>query len=104
MNRHNLDRASDEPVTDSSAVTRMRGPDEEPSWSVIEAVAEATGTDLARLRPLYDVIDPDALDAICDSAGPERGSSNACVAFRFEGCAVSVYADGRTVVSRPSVE
>lgn len=35
-----------------------------PSERVVETVAEATATDPLELEPLYDVIDPDALDRL----------------------------------------
>lgn len=32
------------------------------------AVAQRKGTPVEELRPLYDVVDPDALDALCTAA------------------------------------
>jgi hypothetical protein len=92
--------------TGPDPVTRSREVDESPSESVIRAVSEATGTDPLQLPRLGEVVDPDALDAlflsdsqwIDDSRGTETGTVN----FRFSGCEVTVYADGRTVVSRPA--
>lgn len=71
-----------------------------PAESVIEAVAAVTGTDPRRLTPLYDVIDPEALDALflADDSQP-RESIGGTVTFQFEGCEVTVHADGRTVVA-----
>lgn len=71
-----------------------------PSTSVVETVAEATGVEATRLRPLYDVIDPDALDRLFgDPPGRSLDAATGLVTFRYEGCDVSVHADGRTVVA-----
>jgi len=71
---------------------------ETPVASVVEAVAAVTGTPPASLSPLYDAIDPDALNRL---VAPGRGtpSTDSRVSFRFEGCMVTVHGDGRTVVS-----
>ncbi|UPV99138.1 hypothetical protein M0R88_11435 [Halorussus gelatinilyticus] len=81
------DPASDTPIT--SAVT--------------EAVAAVTGTDPRELRPLYEVVEPDALERIL---GPRSatGAETTCdcrVVFSYEGCSVHIGSDGRVVV-RPS--
>lgn len=67
-----------------------------PASSVLKAVAAVTNRSLMGLRPLYDVIDPDDLNQVCDLG---RESSTCRVSFRFEGCDVTVHGDGRTVVS-----
>ena len=53
----------------SQRSTTVTVTDDEPSMAVIELVAEATGTDPIELTPLYDVIDPEAIDALGTSAG-----------------------------------
>ncbi|WP_135819614.1 HalOD1 output domain-containing protein [Halostella litorea] len=69
--------------------------------SVVEAVAAATDSEPTAMEPLYETLDPHALDWLCGRGG-ERGrtSPGTVVSFRFEGCAVSVHADGRAVVSK----
>jgi hypothetical protein len=86
----------------SADVLYTRSDDERPSRSVVAAVAEATGADPKTMPPLYDVVDPDALDQLFGSDTGES-SRNDGVSFRFSGCGVTVYADGRTAVSRPTV-
>lgn len=89
--------------TDPDPVIHNRGGDESPSESVVDAVSEATGTDPLQMPRLGDVIDPDALDALflADSAWAESaGDGGGKVSFRFDGCDVTVHADGRTVVSQ----
>lgn len=88
---------------DPDPVIRSREGDESASESVVHAVSEATGTDPLRMPRLGDAIDPDALDALflADSEWADASAaSGGTVAFRFNGCDVSVHADGRTVVSR----
>lgn len=76
-----------------------------PSSTVIAGVAEVTDTDPEHLSPLYEVIDPEGLDSLFDpNSHRSRESVNGRVAFRFEGCDVTVHADGRTVVTRAAEE
>ena len=65
-----------------------------PSVVVIELVATNEDTDPMKLEPpLNDVIDPDALDALC--AGE---SMNGFVVFSYCGYTVTVDADGKVTV------
>jgi hypothetical protein len=74
---------------------------ETPSLSVAVTVAAATETPVEQLRPLAEVIDTDALDRIfAPSSGAASRYPSTSVSFRYEECHVTVYADGRTVVSR----
>jgi len=73
-----------------------------PSEAVVAAVAEATGRDPEHLRPLFEVVDPDALDAVFEGNAARSGESvNGYVSFEFEWCEVRVGAGGRTVVVPP---
>jgi len=71
--------------------------DDSPSIRVVETVAAALEADPADVGPLYETIDPDALDALLEA--PEQ-FQDGCVRFRFEGCAVTVDAEGWIAVSR----
>lgn len=65
------------------------------SERVVEAVAAVEGSSPLELdRPLYDAIDPDALNAIV-------GTRNGCdvVEFGYLGYRVSVRSDGETTIS-----
>lgn len=74
-----------------SAVRRDWRPDASPSEQVLDAVAAATGRAPDRLPPLYDVLDPDALDALLDARADADGSRPPItVEFRYEGCDVTV--------------
>jgi hypothetical protein len=76
-----------------------------PSEAVVEAVAAVAGrpptdTDAARapLEPLFDTIDPDALDRLFDAAGA-GGRPCDSVSFVYSGYEVTVTRDGRVAVS-----
>lgn len=75
--------------------------DETVSNRVIAAVAEATGVDPLELDPLYNVVDPDALNAIFSPANGRQGA-DAKLRFTMEGCAVVVRGDGDVVVTPPA--
>ena len=69
------------------------------SSSVIEAVSRATGTAPDRVRPLYEVIDPDALDRLFAPTDRRPGRPpTTVVSFRIEGCTVTVDGGGRITV------
>lgn len=61
------------------------------STAVVEAIAEYEGVDPLELsRPLYEVIDPDALDNLF----PPGSNSAGQIEFSYNGCAVTVTSDG----------
>ncbi|WP_232686356.1 HalOD1 output domain-containing protein [Halobacterium zhouii] len=70
-----------------------------PSEAVVLAVADARDTDPLDLEPLNNVIDPDALDRLFQSAGEE--STVGELSFTMEGCEVVVHGDGDIVVTPP---
>lgn len=63
-----------------------------PSNAVIEAVAEAENADATDLSPVYDAIDPDALDALFTGRCPGE------VAFDYEGYTVIVREEAEVTV------
>lgn len=64
-----------------------------PSLSVVRTVSEESGTDTMELPPLYETIDPDALDAAIDDL--ETGE----IAFKYAGYSVTVDATGDIAVA-----
>ena len=70
-----------------------------PSTAVIETVAIASNRELTGIEPLYEVIDPDALDTLIQSNGAESARDGATVTFEFAGQSVTVHGGG--VVVRP---
>lgn len=65
-----------------------------PSLRIIDALAAATDTDPLELDPLYDVVDPEALDRFL-AADP---TGEATVAFGYDGHSVEVRSDGAIAV------
>lgn len=66
------------------------GSSESVTVAVIRAVAEETGRDPTELRPIANVLDPDALEAIYANASADNPIE---LTFRYEGCTVSVDQD-----------
>lgn len=64
------------------------GQDGQIAERVVGAVAEAVDRDPIALPPLYDVIDPDAIEALF------RPGTDGHVEFTYSGCDVVVEADG----------
>lgn len=74
-------------------VPRSRTEATEPSTAVVEAVASAGGWEPTAVpEPLYDVVDPDALDAFVAS------TDDAEVSFTYMGYEVTVAGDGGVTV------
>lgn len=72
------------------------------SQRVIMTAADACDIDPLELPPLYDAIDPDALDTLFHQ---ERGSSQRAlgrVVFLFNDCEVVVHSDGAVDVTAPA--
>lgn len=89
-----------DPETQAYIIDRTET-DLSPSYSVIKAVSQATATAPDEMRPLYEVIDSDALDRLFARDEPHGTAlSDGFVRFGYEGAEVTVHADGRTTVSR----
>ncbi|SEQ06425.1 HalOD1 output domain-containing protein [Natrinema salaciae] len=73
-------------------------PEQPPSEAVLAAIASATELDTLELAdefgPLYDVIDPSALDSLFRSTA-EREQSVGCVTFEYAGYRIAVDRTGR---------
>ena len=72
--------------------------EEETSTAVVLAVAEITDVDALELSPLYEVLDPDALDR---SFADEQGSNcsgEAQIIFPFGNCWIAVRSDDQITV------
>jgi len=78
----------------TSPVERTAG-DEPITEAIVWAVAEAKGVDPLDIDvPLYDSVDPDALERILDADGFDGR-----IGFSIAGCDVVVYDDRRVVVA-----
>lgn len=63
-----------------------------PSQEVVKRVAAREGVDHTELVPLFDVIDPDALDRIVQSGRPTESSVH--LTFTYHGYEVMINGDG----------
>lgn len=68
-----------------------------PSVRVVNAVAVVADEDPLTMAPLYDVVDPDALDRLLD------GEIDGQVQFAYAGHEVTVYGHGAVVVDGEEV-
>lgn len=69
------------------------------SEAVIDAVATAAGVDALQLDPLYESVDPDALDTIfMPEASGRLREGDASVAFTVSGYDIVVKSYGRIIV------
>lgn len=66
--------------------------DEQPSEAVIRSVSTVSGKEPTSLTPLYDFLDPDALDELV------KNSDRVTVQFEFDGYLVTVRSDDRIFV------
>lgn len=70
-----------------------------PSAKVLDEIAEREGVSPVDLEPpLYDVIDPEALDFLFRNHGRETVDSVRQIVFRYAGYDVSVSGDGEVGV------
>lgn len=97
-------------------MTYELSPGETVSEGVITAVSELIGADPipkraigtqsagtennSHLQPLYNVIDPEALDSLFETTSSETARQSA-VEFTYEGCAVTIH-DGRYIIVEQS--
>lgn len=69
-----------------------------PSTAVVETVAVAANCEPEALDPLYNYIDPDALDVIIRSRKSSSTGDDATVSFVFDGQRITVHSSGEVVV------
>lgn len=70
-----------------------------PSTAVVNTVADVSNRDPTEVEPLYEYVDPDALDALITRARSDSPTIT-MVAFSLADYDVSVYADGEVAVSQ----
>lgn len=73
----------------------MAGAEHPVSGRVVQTVADRADSDPLELPPLYESVDPDALDAFV------RGTADGRVEFRYAGYAVTVDSRGEVEVEEP---
>ena len=64
---------------------------------VIQEVAKTLNEDPLELDPLFETIDPDALDSLFQNSKPAHPNDRAT--FMMEGCQVTVFGTGRIDVT-----
>ena len=74
------------------------------SQRVVSAVADAREKSSLELPPLYEVIDPDALDSLFDSSGSSGKGGPGRVVFMFDDCEVVVHSDGEVDATAMDVQ
>lgn len=72
---------------------------ETPSMAVVSAVADLTGTEPSELDPLYETIDPDALNSLFQGSQADGPHARGQVSFSVAGCKVVVHGSHKVVVS-----
>lgn len=76
--------------------------DDSLATSIVVAVAAVVDTPPSELAPLYETVDPDALESILSPSTPD--SSGRChLSFRYAGVGVSASSDG-TIRVYPSAD
>ena len=65
-----------------------------PSTAVIEVTADASGRDATVLEPLFESVDPDALDRLVRGNGVGPNERMRMVSFSFAGHTVAVRSNG----------
>lgn len=68
------------------------------STTIVIAMSRASETEPNDLPPLYEAVDPDALDAVFASPGKQPGRTDVTVRFPYAGHEVSVHGDGEICV------
>lgn len=78
----------------------------EPSVEIVREIANREGVDPCDLEtPLYDVLDPEALDSLVAHAGSDRENANPNVEFSYLGYRVTIQSPGSVhVADEPNVQ
>ncbi|WP_440769983.1 HalOD1 output domain-containing protein [Natronorubrum sp. DTA28] len=69
------------------------------SLSIVERIAALEETDPVTLPPLYDAIDPEALNSLVDASTARNSRSPATVRFTYCGYDVAVRRDGEITIA-----
>ena len=76
--------------------------DDDVSIAIVEAVAEITNVEVLDIDPLYESIDPDALNKIFEPrAEGEPRKIGGSVTIAANECTVTVYSDGEIEIEPP---
>ncbi|MFP8957766.1 HalOD1 output domain-containing protein [Natrialbaceae archaeon A-CW3] len=74
-----------------------------PVEAIVDLVSRVDGQSPIELRPIYEVVDPDALDTLFSHRhGSAERSPGQTFEFVYEGYQITVIGDGRIELSLPS--
>lgn len=83
---------------DETYVTTFE-PGDRPSESVVTAIESLTDEPATELTPLYDAIEPDALDALFEHARRTDQPGRQRLTFTYAGYEIAVHGDGTLEVT-----
>ena len=87
-----------DPKTDTYCLHYDRRSDESVSAAVVRGVAAVTNTSPTELEPLFETLDPDALDQLYRSTADGSGRGDSWVSFSYNDCAVTVDSTGEITI------
>jgi hypothetical protein len=98
--------SADEPdVTDDPVCAQYDWSSTSPSTAVIETVAIAVNREPTTLEPLYESLDPDALDTLlCPTGSASEDAETVTVSFNFVDRQVTVHSRGDVIIRANSDE
>ncbi|RKD93442.1 HalOD1 output domain-containing protein [Halopiger aswanensis] len=86
--------------TETAVVSHDWTGDDSLAETIIETIADLSGSDPADLDRLYDRIDPDSLETIFAPANGSVTRDSGQVSFRLDAYEITVHASGAVVVAR----
>ncbi|WP_336337489.1 HalOD1 output domain-containing protein [Haloarcula brevis] len=96
-------RSGDSDPSQPTTVTRKQfdWTETRPSAAVTEYISAMTGREQTDFPPLYETVDPEAVDSL---VAPSDRASPVSISFEYAGHAVTVRSDGELVVEAPSAK
>ena len=94
----NRDRTGYDPMTDTYHHQYDWDSPERLSSAIIAAVATVADTEPTELEPLYDCVDPDALNALFRPLSEDQPRSHGCLSFSLDEYEVTVQGHGEIIV------
>lgn len=81
-------------ATDDGTIVEFDPATRSATEAIVSTVSDRTETGVAGLAPMYDVIDPDALDRLVRSVATRSGTSSAEVTMEYFDHTVTVHGHG----------
>lgn len=94
----------DSACTDGTVRAHYEWESTPPSTAIVETVAEATGGTPTSLGPLYDSLDPDALNQLVASIPSSAVGRDICISLSLDAHRVTLFGDGEVVVRPDAVK